>query len=159
MSSLLRCGKNGKRLGPVQVVSREDYGGMAVDAKVELIRNLIPVALLPSWGSKSPARPRGTSISSLPYGLARCSARQRDGRREKARKQKRSQNHSHEHHPHVAGLRSPLFRLVSSALRGVNRVQLKHDHDPGFQPTLSNLFRRARQLTDLRVLPAPETAR
>lgn len=49
MSSFLRLvrqRKKGKRLGVVEVVSREEYRGLELDAKVELIRNLVPLGLM-----------------------------------------------------------------------------------------------------------------
>ncbi|MGH9463529.1 MAG: IS256 family transposase [Vicinamibacteria bacterium] len=49
MGSLLRtvkkC-KKSRRLGEVEVVKREEYGGLEVDAKVEMIRALVPLGLM-----------------------------------------------------------------------------------------------------------------
>jgi len=49
MNSFLRSvrqRKKGKRLGVVEVVTREEYQGLDVDAKVELIRRLVPLGLM-----------------------------------------------------------------------------------------------------------------
>ena len=46
MRSVLRSVKKRKksrRLGEPEVIDREDYGGFELDAKVELIRALVPV--------------------------------------------------------------------------------------------------------------------
>ena len=46
MGSLLRSVKKRKksrRLGEVGMVRHEDYGELALDAKVEMIRSLVPV--------------------------------------------------------------------------------------------------------------------
>ena len=46
MGSLLRSVKKRKklcRLGEVEIVRHEDYGELALDAKVEMIRSLVPV--------------------------------------------------------------------------------------------------------------------
>ena len=49
MSSVLRpvrkC-KKGRTLGPVEIIRREDYADLEVDAKVELIRSLVPLGLM-----------------------------------------------------------------------------------------------------------------
>ncbi len=49
MGSLLRtvkkC-KKSRRLGKVEVVKREEYGGLEVDSKVEMIRALVPLGLM-----------------------------------------------------------------------------------------------------------------
>jgi len=49
MGSLLRtvkkC-KKSRRLGEVEVVKREEYGGLEVDSKVEMIRALVPLGLM-----------------------------------------------------------------------------------------------------------------
>ena len=47
MSSVLRPvrkRKKSRKLGPVDVIRREDYGDLELDAKVELIRSLVPWA-------------------------------------------------------------------------------------------------------------------
>ena len=49
MRSLLRSVKKRKKsrvLGEVQVVSREEYTGLDVDSKVEMIRALVPLGLM-----------------------------------------------------------------------------------------------------------------
>ncbi|MBI4006561.1 MAG: DUF3326 domain-containing protein [Gammaproteobacteria bacterium] len=49
MASVLRTVKDCKklkRLGEVQIVGRQDYAGFALDAKVELIRSLVPLGLM-----------------------------------------------------------------------------------------------------------------
>jgi len=49
MRSLLRSVKKRKKrrvLGEVKVVSREEYTGLDVDSKVEMIRALIPLGLI-----------------------------------------------------------------------------------------------------------------
>ena len=49
MSSVLRPvrkRKKGRTLGPVAIIRREDYAELAVDAKVELIRSLVPLGLM-----------------------------------------------------------------------------------------------------------------
>lgn len=47
MGSVLRRVRKGKqRLGEVEVVAREQYAGLELDAKVELIRGLIPLGLM-----------------------------------------------------------------------------------------------------------------
>ena len=49
MSSVLRPvrkRKKGRTLGPVDIIRREDYADLALDAKVELIRSLVPLGLL-----------------------------------------------------------------------------------------------------------------
>ncbi len=49
MSSFLRSVRKRKKsrvLGPVQVVRREDYEGMPLDTKVELIQALVPLGLM-----------------------------------------------------------------------------------------------------------------
>ncbi len=49
MSSVLRPvrkRKKGRTLGPVDIVRREDYAGLELDAKVELIRSLVPLGLM-----------------------------------------------------------------------------------------------------------------
>ena len=48
MSSVLRPvrkRKKGRTLGPVDIIRREDYADLEVDAKVELIRSLVPSGL------------------------------------------------------------------------------------------------------------------
>ena len=49
MSSVLRPvrkRKKSRKLGPVDVIRREDYGDLELDAKVELIRSLVPLGLM-----------------------------------------------------------------------------------------------------------------
>ena len=49
MSSVLRSvrkRKKGRRLGAVDVIDREEYAELEVDAKVELIRALVPLGLM-----------------------------------------------------------------------------------------------------------------
>ncbi len=50
MSSVLRTARRGKnkkrRLGKVRILRRADYAATALDAKVELIRSLVPVGLM-----------------------------------------------------------------------------------------------------------------
>ena len=49
MSSVLRPvrkRKKGRALGPVDIIRREDYADLEVDAKVELIRSLVPLGLM-----------------------------------------------------------------------------------------------------------------
>ena len=49
MSSVLRSvrkRKKSRKLGPVDVIRREDYGDLELDAKVELIRSLVPLGLM-----------------------------------------------------------------------------------------------------------------
>ena len=49
MSSLLRSVKKRKKsrvLGEVEVLSREEYSGLELDSKVEMIRALIPLGLM-----------------------------------------------------------------------------------------------------------------
>ena len=49
MRSLLRSVKKRKKsrvLGEVQVVSREEYTGLDMDSKVEMIRALVPLGLM-----------------------------------------------------------------------------------------------------------------
>jgi transposase-like protein len=47
MGSVLRRVRKRKRcLGEVEVVAREEYGGLDLDAKVELIRSLVPLGLM-----------------------------------------------------------------------------------------------------------------
>ena len=49
MSSVLRSvrkRKKGRRLGAVDVINRADYAELEVDAKVELIRSLVPLGLM-----------------------------------------------------------------------------------------------------------------
>ena len=49
MSSVLRPvrkRKKGRTLGPVDIIRREDYADLEVDAKVELIRSLVPLGLM-----------------------------------------------------------------------------------------------------------------
>ena len=49
MSSVLRPVRKRKKsrtLGPVDVIRREDYGELELDAKVELIRSLVPLGLM-----------------------------------------------------------------------------------------------------------------
>ena len=38
--------REGRRLGAVDVIDREEYAGLEVDAKVELIRSLVPLGLM-----------------------------------------------------------------------------------------------------------------
>lgn len=45
-SVLRRVRKRKQRLGEVEVVVREEYAGLDLDAKVELIRGLIPLGLM-----------------------------------------------------------------------------------------------------------------
>ena len=49
MSSVLRPirkRKKSRTLGPVEIIRREDYAELEVDAKVELIRSLVPLGLM-----------------------------------------------------------------------------------------------------------------
>ena len=49
MSSVFRSvrkRKKGRTLGPVEIIGREDYADLALDAKVELIRSLVPLGLM-----------------------------------------------------------------------------------------------------------------
>ena len=49
LSSVLRPvrkRKKGRPLGPVDIVRREDYADLELDAKVELIRSLVPLGLM-----------------------------------------------------------------------------------------------------------------
>ena len=49
MSSVLRSvrkRKKGRTLGSVDVMNRADYGALELDAKVELIRSLVPLGLM-----------------------------------------------------------------------------------------------------------------
>ncbi len=49
MRSLLRSVKKRKkarRLGEVEIVRREEYGELELDAKVEMIRSLVPLGLM-----------------------------------------------------------------------------------------------------------------
>ncbi len=49
MGSLLRSvnkRKKSRRLGEVEMVRHEDYGELALDAKVEMIRSLVPLGLM-----------------------------------------------------------------------------------------------------------------
>ena len=49
MSSVLRSvrkRKKGRTLGAVDVIDREEYAELEVDAKVELIRSLVPLGLM-----------------------------------------------------------------------------------------------------------------
>ena len=49
MESLLRSVKKRKksrRLGEVEMVRHEDYGELALDAKVEMLRSLVPLGLM-----------------------------------------------------------------------------------------------------------------
>ena len=49
MSSVLRPvrkRKKGRTLGPVKIIRREDYSDLELDAKVELIRSLVPMGLM-----------------------------------------------------------------------------------------------------------------
>ena len=49
MSSVLRPvrkRKKSRKLGPVDVIRREDYGDLELDAKVEMIRSLVPLGLM-----------------------------------------------------------------------------------------------------------------
>ena len=51
MSSVLRSvrkRKKGRTLGAVDVIDREEYAELEVDAKVELIRSLVPLGLMHS---------------------------------------------------------------------------------------------------------------
>ena len=53
MSSVLRSvrkRKKARRLGPVEIIGREDYADLELDAKVELIRSLVPLGLMPRGG-------------------------------------------------------------------------------------------------------------
>ena len=59
MSSVLRPvrkRKKSRKLGPVDVIRREDYGDLELDAKVELIRSLVPLGALVR-GNKCSSRP------------------------------------------------------------------------------------------------------
>ena len=42
----VRKRKKGRTLGPVDIIRREDYADLEVDAKVELIRSLVPLGLM-----------------------------------------------------------------------------------------------------------------
>ena len=42
----VRKRKKSRKLGPVDVIRREDYGDLELDAKVELIRSLVPLGLM-----------------------------------------------------------------------------------------------------------------
>ena len=42
----VRKRKKSRRLGDVKITSREEYAGFAVDAKVEMIRALVPLGLM-----------------------------------------------------------------------------------------------------------------
>ena len=44
--SYVRSGSASRTLGPVDVIRREDYGELELDAKVELIRSLVPLGLM-----------------------------------------------------------------------------------------------------------------
>ena len=49
MSSVIRSvrkRKKGRTLGPVEIIGREDYADLELDAKVALIRSLVPLGLL-----------------------------------------------------------------------------------------------------------------
>ena len=49
MSSVLRSvsrRKQGRTLGPVEIIRREDHADLELDAKVELIRSLVPLGLM-----------------------------------------------------------------------------------------------------------------
>ena len=49
MSSVLRSvsrRKQGRTLGPVEIIRREDYADLELEAKVELIRSLVPLGLM-----------------------------------------------------------------------------------------------------------------
>ena len=49
MSSVLRPVRKCKKvrtLGPVDIIRREDYADLELDAKVELIRSLVPLGLM-----------------------------------------------------------------------------------------------------------------
>ena len=53
MRSLLRSVKKRKKrrvLGEVEVMSREEYSGLELDSKVEMIRALIPLGLIARRG-------------------------------------------------------------------------------------------------------------
>ena len=53
MSSVLRPvrkRKKGRTLGPVEIICREDYADLELDAKVELIRSLVPLGLMARGG-------------------------------------------------------------------------------------------------------------
>ena len=43
---LVRKRKKVRTLGPVDIIRREDYADLEVDAKVELIRSLVPLGLM-----------------------------------------------------------------------------------------------------------------
>ena len=43
----VRTRKKRRKLGPVDVIRREDSGDLALDAQVELIRSLVPLGLMP----------------------------------------------------------------------------------------------------------------
>ena len=42
----VRKRKKSRRLGEVDIISREEYGGFDVDGKVEMIRALVPLGLM-----------------------------------------------------------------------------------------------------------------
>ena len=49
MSSVLRPGRKGKKgrkLSPVDIIRRQEYADPELDAKVELLRSLVPLGLL-----------------------------------------------------------------------------------------------------------------
>ena len=73
MSSVLRSvrkRKKGRTLGPVEVIGREEYADLELDAKVELIRSLVPAGVGArrgvtrrggdgaGWRARTPARTR-----------------------------------------------------------------------------------------------------
>ena len=59
MSSVLRSvrkRKKGRTLGSVDIIDREEYAELEIDAKVELIRSLVPLGLMPCCAKKRPSR-------------------------------------------------------------------------------------------------------
>ncbi len=59
MASMREARRKGKkRLGKIEVTSRERYGEMELDAKVELIRSLIPLGLMHVPGGVGQGGPR-----------------------------------------------------------------------------------------------------
>ena len=59
MSSVLRSvrkRKKGRTLGSVDIIDREEYAELEIDAKVELIRSLVPLGLMPCCAKKRSSR-------------------------------------------------------------------------------------------------------